>query len=176
LTSKEWINSIDKFFSLLANHSRVSREAVQVFYLVERSIRDPSSKVTFTRREYDLARDVRFAKMERYILATILYNIEDLKDRRLAPLVAPLLAESAEIIDETDFTINPPQIQAADFLKKLSKEGIIDPSMASESSLDKWRNWWSINRGSFPEVPNALRSLEQKATESNNSKTASPSK
>jgi hypothetical protein len=176
LTSKEWINSIDEFFSFLAKASRVSPDEVQAFHLVERSVRDPSSKISLTRKEYDLAQNVRDAKRFRYILATLLYNIEDLKDRCLVPLVAPLLAETAEIIDESDFTVNPPQIQAVEFLKKLSKEGIIDSSMASESSLDKWRNWWSTNRATFPDVPNALRALEQSVTGSNKSKGTNPSK
>lgn len=174
LTSKEWIDSIDKFFSSLAEDSRVSPEEVRAFHLSERSIRDPSSKIT--RKEYDLAWKPRHAKVSRYILATLLYNIEDLKDRRLVSLVAPLLAETTEVIDESDFTVNPPQFQAVEFLKKLSREGIIDSSMSSESSLDKWRHWWSTNRATFPDVPNALRALEQSATGSNKSKDTNPSK
>ena len=101
-------------------------------------------------------------------LAFVLGSMKNLNDRRIVPLVAPLLAETTVGIGDYDSSFAPPQDRADEVLGELARRGVIEKPRETNRyggfNVEIWRRWWAENRSKFDPVPAPLRPIDEGRT------------
>jgi hypothetical protein len=105
-----------------------------------------------------------------YQLRKLFLLIERLEDRRVVPLIAPVLQEETWGHSRLDIPgmpssfppeigPSPPQQSAAETLDYLVYKGVISADKRT-NDVNYWRKWWEENRAKFDPVPEPLRAID----------------
>lgn len=105
-----------------------------------------------------------------YQLRNVILLIGRLRDKRVVPLIAPVLQEETWSHSRSNIPgmpgPSPPEIpapspeqSAAEALYNLAFKGIIFADKVT-TDVEYWRKWWKENRAKFDPVPEPLRAID----------------
>jgi hypothetical protein len=105
-----------------------------------------------------------------YQLRNVFLLIGSLRDKRVVPLIAPVLGEKTWSHSRSEIPGMPgpfppemgsssPERSASEVLNELARQGVIS---ADKDSIDveDWRKWWKENQAKFDPVPEPLRAID----------------
>jgi hypothetical protein len=183
-----WRERIAKYIANSVEKSRISDDDLQAYYRTKAAVgvqpfarQFPDAKDPYL-EDKGSSKRVERATSERERLMTTLELLQGLKDQRVVPMVAPLLSENEESISYGDYRIHSTQHFATEIMKGLSREGVIERSIAGSIQptyvpsydLNSLRKWWRENREKFDPVPEPLRAIDAGTGVIERSKTVVP--
>jgi hypothetical protein len=175
-----WEDRMAKHIAELVTAARISPEDLRGYYNIfgEPGSRSPQLKRDPPDADIAAARRVEASLNARRMLNSLLGTLTNMRDRRIVPFVAPLLAETTPAFHGDDYSISEPQERARELLAHYARLGIIEnvPQTLDLSirQFAAWRKWWAEHRDEYPPVPEPLRAIDAGEASGNAPKPPAP--